>query len=86
MQQCGNAAEKVWGVSTKDEDEGSDAQSIDEMSGGLQKLTDGGVEENNDKGESGQERIMNSTRFLFRRGLGYLAPPGTNPPRSPCSG
>jgi hypothetical protein len=39
MQQCGNAAEKVWGVSTKDEDEdeGSDAQSIDEMSGGLQK-------------------------------------------------
>jgi len=37
MQQCGNAAEKVWGVSMKDEDESSDAQSIDEMSGGLQK-------------------------------------------------
>ena len=50
MQQCGNAAEKVWGVSTKDEDEGSDARSTDEMSRGLQKITDGGAEENNDKG------------------------------------
>ena len=54
MQQCGNAAEKVWGVSTKDEDKGSDARSIDEMSGGLQKLTDGGVDENNDKGSQSE--------------------------------
>ena len=44
--------QKKYGVSTKDkdEDEGSDARSIDEMSGGLQKITDGGAEENNDKG------------------------------------
>ena len=44
--------QKKYGVSTKDkdEDEGSDARSIDEMSGGLQKITDGGAEENNNKG------------------------------------
>ena len=44
--------QKKYGVSTKDkdEDEGSDARSTDEMSRGLQKITDGGTEENNDKG------------------------------------
>ena len=44
--------QKKYGVSTKDkdEDEGSDARSTDEMSRGLQKITDGGAEENNDKG------------------------------------